>query len=256
MDEARGREGELAPTCRQVPPPGEVPTAGPPAAQCVIVSAIAHTSPPREGDHEQLHRAAWLPDPRPRPRPGRTVGSPGEPGPGDRSSGAAPCQPPHDRRADRHQAPVEPGVVPRQPLDCLHWERAGIADLYVVPADGSAPPRQLTFDGAGAAGTFWAPDSRTIYFLRSGNLIQVPADGSQVPRAVWPQPPGRNLVVARDGTRVAYLAGGRAERQPGPGGQAAEQAEGAARRPRSTSGPLTAASTTRSSPRSTTRSRR
>ena len=96
------------------------------------------------------------------------------------------------------------------------WERTGLADLYVVPADGSAAPRALTTDGGGVTGVFWSPDSRTVYFSRMGNLIEVPADGSQVPRAVWPKPPGRNVVVAKDGARVAYLAGG-----GGPGGRGA-----------------------------------
>lgn len=41
------------------------------------------------------------------------------------------------------------------------WERAGVANLYVVPANGSAPPLQLTTDGA-PAGYFWSADSQSI----------------------------------------------------------------------------------------------
>jgi len=88
------------------------------------------------------------------------------------------------------------------------WERAGVANLYVVPADGSAKPTPVTSDGEPVTGIAWSADSRTIYFMRAGTLVQVAADGSQPPRPVWPQSPGRALVVARDGSRVAYLVGG------------------------------------------------
>jgi dipeptidyl aminopeptidase/acylaminoacyl peptidase len=38
------------------------------------------------------------------------------------------------------------------------------SDLWIVPADGSAKPRQLTFTKAGESGAAWAPDSRRIAF--------------------------------------------------------------------------------------------
>jgi dipeptidyl aminopeptidase/acylaminoacyl peptidase len=88
------------------------------------------------------------------------------------------------------------------------WERAGVANLYVVPADGSARPIPVTSDGEPVTGITWSADSRTIYLMRGGTLVQVAADGSAPHRPVWPQSPGRALVVARDGTRVAYLVGG------------------------------------------------
>jgi len=37
------------------------------------------------------------------------------------------------------------------------WERAGIADLYVVPGDGSARPRALTSGGEAVAGVSTPP---------------------------------------------------------------------------------------------------
>ncbi len=90
------------------------------------------------------------------------------------------------------------------------WERAGIANLCVVPADASRKPVAVTSDGEPVAGVFWSSDSRHIYFTRGGNLMQVPADGAQPPTPVWSQPPGRALVISRDGTRAAYLVGGAA----------------------------------------------
>jgi dipeptidyl aminopeptidase/acylaminoacyl peptidase len=38
------------------------------------------------------------------------------------------------------------------------------SDLWLVPADGSAPPRQLTFTKAGESGVAWSPDSTRIAF--------------------------------------------------------------------------------------------
>jgi len=87
------------------------------------------------------------------------------------------------------------------------WERAGVANLYVVPADGSGKPVAITSDGVAVGGVSWSQDDRMLYFARGGTLMQAPADGSQPPRPVWAQPPGRGLAVSRDGTRVAYLVG-------------------------------------------------
>ena len=88
------------------------------------------------------------------------------------------------------------------------WERAGVANLHVVTADGSTPPRAITKDGDPVAGVFWSADSRTLYFMRGNTLMRAAADGSDAPRAAWSQMPGRNIVPSRDGRRVAYLVGG------------------------------------------------
>jgi dipeptidyl aminopeptidase/acylaminoacyl peptidase len=39
-----------------------------------------------------------------------------------------------------------------------------ISDLWIVPADGSAKPRRLTFTKGGESGVAWSPDSRRIAF--------------------------------------------------------------------------------------------
>src|SRR5436189_6462820 len=59
------------------------------------------------------------------------------------------------------------------------WERAGVTDLYVVPADGSAKPIAITTGGNGPNGVFWSADSKTLYFNRGGTLMQVPASGGE-----------------------------------------------------------------------------
>jgi dipeptidyl aminopeptidase/acylaminoacyl peptidase len=38
------------------------------------------------------------------------------------------------------------------------------SDLWLVPADGSAPPRQITFSASPESGVAWSPDSRRIAF--------------------------------------------------------------------------------------------
>lgn len=43
-------------------------------------------------------------------------------------------------------------------------EKKEAADLWIVPADGSAPPRRLTSSKAGESGADWSPDSRRLAF--------------------------------------------------------------------------------------------
>src|SRR5262249_3692790 len=116
------------------------------------------------------------------------------------------------------------------------WERAGVANLFVVPADGSAAPVPITKDGDPVAGLFWSADSRTLYFMRGGTLMRAPADGSDAPRPAWSQMPGVNLVVARDGRRIAYLTGGGGAGS-GRGGRGRGAAGAAADAPPAASGP-------------------
>src|ERR1700730_806443 len=43
-------------------------------------------------------------------------------------------------------------------------EKKEAADLWIVPADGSAKPRRLTFTKAAENGPAWSPDSRKLAF--------------------------------------------------------------------------------------------
>src|SRR5437763_12159310 len=43
-------------------------------------------------------------------------------------------------------------------------EKEQISDLWIVPADGTAQPRRLTFSKAAESDVAWAPDSRRIAF--------------------------------------------------------------------------------------------
>ena len=43
-------------------------------------------------------------------------------------------------------------------------EKDQVSDLWIVPSDGSAKPRRLTFTKGGESGAAWSPDSRRIAF--------------------------------------------------------------------------------------------
>src|SRR5260221_1270830 len=90
------------------------------------------------------------------------------------------------------------------------WERAGVANLYLVPAGGSAKPAQLTTDGV-PGNVFWSPDSASLLFFSGASLMTLPLDGSgQKPR--FADLAGRSPSVYRDGTKIVYLAPGGAIR--------------------------------------------
>ena len=84
------------------------------------------------------------------------------------------------------------------------WERAGVANLYVVPADGSSAPAQVTTDGV-PGGYFWSADSQAIEYFRGGALMAIPAAGGAAQTVT--SIAGRSPAISRDGTRVAYLSG-------------------------------------------------
>jgi len=85
------------------------------------------------------------------------------------------------------------------------WERAGVANLYVVPADGSSKPVQVTTIGAPAS-YVWRWDNQALLYFWGGVLVTAPIDGSgeKPMRDFLPRSPS----FSRDGTRIAYLSGG------------------------------------------------
>jgi dipeptidyl aminopeptidase/acylaminoacyl peptidase len=84
------------------------------------------------------------------------------------------------------------------------WERAGEAHLYVVPADGSAPPVRFT---TLPANVIWSADSSSILFFLGNRLMTMALDGS-APTPRFADFTGRSPSLSRDGTRIVYLAGG------------------------------------------------
>ncbi len=77
---------------------------------------------------------------------------------------------------------------------------AGKDEVFVVPADGSAPPRAV------AEGVFpaWSPDGRSIVFGRKGALHAIGADGKNLRRLAEKSEFGR---YSPDGKRIAFVAG-------------------------------------------------
>jgi dipeptidyl aminopeptidase/acylaminoacyl peptidase len=49
-------------------------------------------------------------------------------------------------------------------LEPAYDEKDQTSDLWIVPADGSAKPRRLTFTKSGESGVSWSPDSRRLAF--------------------------------------------------------------------------------------------
>ena len=52
------------------------------------------------------------------------------------------------------------------------WEQDSfVSQLWLAPADGSSPPRQLTTDKSGASGPQWSPDGTYITFVASRGAV-------------------------------------------------------------------------------------
>ena len=86
------------------------------------------------------------------------------------------------------------------------WERAGVRNLYLAPADGSQRPVALTsFSDDGVSAAFWSPGGDVLYFPHEGTLWQVPAGGGE-PRPVWRSTePEAQFALSPDGREVAFV---------------------------------------------------
>ena len=49
-------------------------------------------------------------------------------------------------------------------IEPAYDEKDQVSDLWIVPADGSTPPRRLTSTKSGESGVSWSPDSRRVAF--------------------------------------------------------------------------------------------
>jgi dipeptidyl aminopeptidase/acylaminoacyl peptidase len=121
---------------------------------------------------------------------------------------------PHDLAQLR--VPSTPTVSPDGRTACYALTRIDLEEdayrsqLWVVPTDGSAPPRQLT-QGERDAAPQYSPDGRWIAFLRSTDgkppqLHVMPVDGGE-PRRIGEHTLGVAAVTwSPDSTRIAYVA--------------------------------------------------
>jgi dipeptidyl aminopeptidase/acylaminoacyl peptidase len=94
------------------------------------------------------------------------------------------------------------------------------SDLWVVPADGSGPSRQLTRGGFDSIPR-WSPDGDWLAFRRGGedlpgHLHLLPVDGGEAVKVVEHPLGVEDIAWSRDGTLLAYTArvpeGGRYEK--------------------------------------------
>ncbi len=92
-------------------------------------------------------------------------------------------------------------------------EKDQISDLWIVPADGSAKPRRLTFSKGGESGVAWSPDSRRIAFSarREGDevsqiyVLEV-ADGGEAVRVTSLSTGARSPQWRPDGKALAFVS--------------------------------------------------
>src|SRR5258706_14282648 len=86
------------------------------------------------------------------------------------------------------------------------WDRAGVANLFVVNVDGRGQPTALTsFTQGQIEGAFWSEDGDILYFPHDGDLWQGAAPGG-APKHVLEKPdPGGDFVPCPHGKRVAFF---------------------------------------------------
>jgi dipeptidyl aminopeptidase/acylaminoacyl peptidase len=92
-------------------------------------------------------------------------------------------------------------------------EKDQVSDLWIVPADGSAKPRRLTFSKSGESGVAWSPDSRQIAFSakREGDdanqvyLLDI-ADGGEAVRVTSLSTGARSPQWRPDGKGLAFVS--------------------------------------------------
>ena len=92
-------------------------------------------------------------------------------------------------------------------------EKDQVSDLWIVPSDGSAKPRRLTFSKGGEGGVAWSPDSRRIAFSarREGDeasqvyVLDV-ADGGEAVRLTSLSTGARSPQWRPDGKAILFVS--------------------------------------------------
>jgi dipeptidyl aminopeptidase/acylaminoacyl peptidase len=88
-----------------------------------------------------------------------------------------------------------------------------VSDLWIVPADGSAPPRRLTSNKTGESGAAWSADSTRIAFATKRDEDEVPqiyvldiARGGEAQRVTNAPTAASGPKWSPDGTRLLFQA--------------------------------------------------
>jgi len=98
-------------------------------------------------------------------------------------------------------------------IEPAYDEKDQVSDLWIVPSDGSAKPRRLTFSKGGESGVAWSPDSRRIAFSarREGDEVgQVyvldVADGGEAVRLTSLSTGARSPQWRPDGKAILFVS--------------------------------------------------
>jgi len=98
-------------------------------------------------------------------------------------------------------------------IEPAYDEKDQVSDLWIVPVDGSAKPRRLTFSKSGESGVTWSPDSRRIAFTarREGDdtsqvyVLDV-ADGGEAVRITSLSTGARSPQWRPDGRALLFVS--------------------------------------------------
>ena len=98
-------------------------------------------------------------------------------------------------------------------IEPAYDEKDQVSDLWIVPADGSAKPRRLTFTKSGESGVSWSPDSNRLAFSakREGDevaqiyIIDV-ADGGEAVRVTSLSTGARSPEWRPDGKALLFTS--------------------------------------------------
>jgi dipeptidyl aminopeptidase/acylaminoacyl peptidase len=98
-------------------------------------------------------------------------------------------------------------------VDPAYDDKDQVSDLWIVPTDGSAKPRRLTFSKSGESGVAWSPDSRRIAFSarREGDEVSQiyvldVADGGEAVRVTSLSTGARSPQWRPDGRALLFVS--------------------------------------------------
>lgn len=102
--------------------------------------------------------------------------------------------------------PSNPVSSPDSKRVAFVWDRANVANIYVVSADGHGQPTALTsFPEGQVDQIFWSRDSQSVYFPHGGDLWQASISGGAA-KPAWTTPARESdIVISPDLGSVAFV---------------------------------------------------